>query len=150
MLKKSQAALIGWILLIGFAVTMAVFVSRWALHQAEESTIGVVEMTMGDIKCADTAISGDIDCEESFNITNRGLITVQNLTIRGFCTDGSTFDEGGWSITPIKPRSITGDEESSTKNLNTQCPISKIEVIPVIQVDNKLIGCSEKGLRLEC
>lgn len=124
-MKKGVSSLIAWVLLIGFAVTLAVFVSRWSLQQAQKSTEGVEEMVMGDIQCSDVAISGK--CEGSnVIITNRGT-----LTIIGF------YEKGKFNPLELKPKQPSGILPSGIYT-------------PVIKIDSKQVVCTTQKQEFIC
>ncbi len=78
--KRGVSSLIAWVLLIGFAVTLAVFVSRWSLQQAQKSTEGVESMIEGDILCSEVNIN--IICEgSSLYMINRGSLAIKQIKI---------------------------------------------------------------------
>lgn len=129
-MKKGVSSLIAWVLLIGFAVTLAVFVSRWSLQQAQKSTSGVEDMVMGDIQCSDVAISGF--CENGkIKIKNRGT-----LNIIGFRKDGK---ETMFEDDPLKPGGIaypTG--------------VYKGSFVPIIEIEGKKVLCASQKQDFEC
>lgn len=128
--KKGQGSLIAWVLLIGFAVSLAVFVGRWWLEQAGESTEQFEEMLMGDVKCADVAISGS--CKTG-KVTNRGVLKIDRIRIM---KDGTTSMCKG----PLMP------------NSEISCSIagSKVKLMPILDFDHKTVGCNNKEITLNC
>lgn len=137
--KKGASLIISWVLLVGFAVTLAVFVSTWARQQAEKTTESIVEMITTDIRCGDVAFNVVPDCESAANdivITNKGYLTIEKFVLR--IDDEKKADIEG----PLRPEPIA----KITKNLNTVNV--KVELIPIIKVENKILGCADKKVIL--
>lgn len=129
--RIGQAQFIGWVLLIGFAVMLAAFVGNWMLKQAEETTEGFVDMTTKDVKCMDVSIA--VKCENSnVKVINTGYFTIKKLACYG--------EEGYTTIDfELKPT-------REPKDLIELCT----SIVPIIEVDGKLIGCSEKQVEVKC
>lgn len=131
-MKKGVEALIAWVLLIGFAVTLGVFVSRWSLQQAQKSTEGTTQMIEEDIQCSDVAISGY--CEgTNVKVKNRGT-----LNIIGFRKgdDKVMFGEGDY----LKPN--VGEKTYSVSE--------KIILVPIIKIEDKIVICTTRKQEFKC
>ena len=127
MMKKGVSELIAFVLLIGLAVTVGVFVSRWSLQQAQKSTGGIEDMVMGDIQCSDVDIQWI--CEgTSVKIKNRGT-----LTIVDFHKDGELMKMSE----VLKPNS---ERSGFSTGVYT----------PIIKIDEKLVYCSTKKQEFKC
>jgi len=136
-MKRGQAEFIGWVLLIGFAVVLAAFVGNWVIQQARETAEGMVDMTTKDLKCADVSISiSFVTCEEGkvlkIGMVNTGYFTIQKVA----CYTGKSYTTHKFE--DFKP--------GKTKTLSYPCA----SVVPIIEVDSKTIGCSEKQVEVKC
>lgn len=127
-MKKGISELIAFVLLIGLAVTLGVFVSRWSLQQAQKSTTGIEEMVMGDVQCSDVAIQGICD-GSNVKIKNRGTLTIQYL-LKG-------NEKTKYCEEKLKP--------------NSECPPIPAGIYtPIIKIDDKLVYCSSQKQKFEC
>ena len=134
-MKKGVSEIISWVLLIGFAVSLAAIVTMWTLRNTETTTEGVVKMVRGDIKCSEVFINLAIDCTtKTLTVINNGKFKIDKLMIRA---DGT--------IETIESNLMPGKEES----LNIDF-INNIEVIPLVKLDKEFIGCSDKAKEVEC
>lgn len=138
-MKKGISDLVAWVLLIGFAVSLGVFVTRWSLQQAEKSTSGVEEMIMGDVQCNDVAIYGV--CEKNANgantgyviITNKGTLTITLTTYENnMLRDKGTLVPKGFTSLPAKLNGV------------------KITYTPKLVVEDKIILCTDQKQDFEC
>ena len=128
--KKAVSSLIAWVLLIGFAVTLGVFVTKWSLQQAQKSTTGIEEMVMGDIQCSDVAINGYCDESNNIKIKNRGTLKIAYLVKAGelnrkYCENLEPKQECSETLSPGK-------------------------YIPVIIIDNKKVLCTTQQQEFKC
>ncbi len=128
--KKAVSSLIAWVLLIGFAVTLGVFVTKWSLQQAQKSTTGIEEMVMGDIQCSDVAISGYCDESNNIKIKNRGTLTIAYLVEAGNLKTKHCED--------LEPNSVCPEKLKPGK------------YIPVIFIDNKKVLCTTQQQEFKC
>ena len=129
-MKKGVSSLIAWVLLIGFAVTLAVFVSRWSLQLSQKTTEGTTEMIEIDIQCSNVAIQGI--CEGGrVKIKNRGTLTIVDFHKDGKFLKLYSEDEG------LRP-----NKESDLLLLGTYTP--------VIKIDGKIVLCTSQKQTFEC
>ena len=134
-MKKGVSEIISWVLLIGFAVSLAAIVTMWTLRNTETTTEGVVKMVRGDIKCSEVFINLAIDCTtKTLTVINDGKFKIDKLMIRA---DSSSET--------IEANLMPGKEQS----LNIDF-INNIEVIPLVKLDKEFIGCSDKAKEVEC
>lgn len=132
--KKGIESLIAWVLLIGFSVGLAVFVTRWSLQQAQKSTSGVEEMVMGDIQCSDVAISGHCDENNNIIIKNKGTLNIIGYK-KGSDTKPTMFSKEDI----LKPN--VGELKFAT---------TKISITPIINIDGKQVMCVTQKQDFEC
>lgn len=134
-MKKGQAQFIGWVLLIGFTVVLATFVGNWIVQQARDTTEGLIDMTTKDLRCADVGIA--ISCEETgIKVINTGYFTIKQIA----CYSGTGYK----SIRPWGDKGLPPSREP--KDLSDSCT----SIVPIIEVEGKLIGCSEKQIEVKC
>ena len=134
-MKKGVSEIISWVLLIGFAVSLAAIVTMWTLRNTETTTEGVVKMVTEDIKCSEVFINLAIDCTtKTLTVINDGKFKIDKLMIRA---DSSSET--------IEANLMPGKEQS----LNIDF-INNIEVIPLVKLDKEFIGCSDKAKEVEC
>lgn len=130
-MKKGVSDLIAWVLLIGFAVSLGVFVTRWSLQQAEKSTSGVEAMGEEDIQCTDVAIRGYCD-GNNIKIKNKGT-----LNIIGFRKDNT---EDMFENNPLAPNVGEKIRDASTE----------IVIIPIIRIEEKKVICTSQRQEFIC
>ncbi len=134
-MKKGISEIISWVLLIGFAVSLAAIVTMWTLRNTETTTEGVVKMVTGDIKCSEVFINLGVDCTtKTLTIINDGKFKIDKLMIRA----DDAVETREINLMPGKGESL---------NINF---IDNIEVIPLIKLDKEFIGCSDKAKEVEC
>ena len=137
--KKGVSEIIAWILLLGFSVSLAVIIYNWSRTQTEDLTQSTVSFVEGKLECQEvsTNVATNPECNQ-LTITNRGKLNIDQFAIRTFTGDqaNSLIEEG--VLTPKK-----------SKIVNIQNP-DKIEVIPIVEINNKMIGCNEKKIFYEC
>ena len=164
-MKKAISPLIAWILLIGFTVTMAAFISNWVIQQTKETfqpekllesmSCEGVSFSITTI-CIDNVVIGD--CPEGnkyyfdqIKVKNKGAYTIRNITIL------SLYEHLPQNKLPrvfnafieyyLKP----GDE----KEMNFKGEIcikpdkkNEIKLIPAIEKDNKVSYCTDNAVIL--
>ena len=137
--RKGISLLISWVLLVGFVVALAVFVTQWSRQQAEKNIGEVVEMIEGDARCNDVSLNAEVDCAgKKVNLVNRGYFTIYKLVIREYTeTDINSFE---------RERVIAPQEFYE----NFPITSDKMEIVPVIKIDDKFVGCSDRKAVVEC
>jgi len=146
MKTKGQSNLLGWVLLIGFAVTLSVIVGGYIKNMASTSIEGVVENTENELACRDVSILA-VEKDDNHHIcdTSTGLIT--NLWIK---------NKGRRNIDKIRLQGCSTENRNNRDidlkvnglekeiNLNT---CTTITIIPFIEGN---VGCSDKKITIEC
>lgn len=135
--KKGISEIISWVLLIGFAVSLAVIVTTWTLKNTEKTTEGVVKMVTGDMRCSEVYINLEVDCvnKQLKAAMNNGKFKISTILIRA----GSYNDKREIDLMP-----------NDKIDLNIGFNSESIEVVPLIKVDRELIGCSDKVKEVRC
>ncbi len=121
--KKAEASLIAWVLLVGLTVTLAGFVTNFAIKNArkfEPEKIAGPEMYCGDVKIS----------LQNGNIKNRGSLTIVSV----YCTP-SKEDPIDFELKPgdnLRHPCSSGDEiipgVESSKGVIVYCPMGGIKV----------------------
>ncbi len=135
--KRGISPAISWVLLIGLSVVIASMVTVWMRTTAEEVAEDLAFDVEQDARCADVSISAQTqnNCN-TVTIENRGLFSINKVKIR---YDG-TFEEYDLEIKPT---------QSAPLSLNIQ-GYNEINVIPVTQIDNQMIGCLDREVTVSC
>jgi len=137
MLKKIAAAWISWVILLGFMASIATGIFIWGRKRAELATEITINYVEGNMECRKIRL--DAECKTGeLSITNKGLIGVDKIKL--FKKNEETKSE------IIEDRILPGE----TKKINIGSDFKKVEVIPIINVKDELIGCSDKKINLVC
>ncbi len=151
--KKAQGDIIAWVLLVGFAVSLAIIVGRWSLQQTEKSTESIVTTSEADIVCDSVALGAICKVTgETFIITvaNKGALKIVDLNIGG-CTQNKP-------LTPSTPFCVKKDGKYTSNdciNLNSQKDITvtgcvnTITMIPLVYSGDSIVGCAMKQINLK-
>ena len=135
-MKKGISEIISWVLLIGFAVSLAAIVTIWTLRNTEQTTESVVRMVNEDIKCSEVYINLGVDCNtKTLTIINNGKFKIDKVLIR----DGSSSSQIQIDLMP-----------NNQQVLNSAFSSNSIEVIPLVKAEKELIGCSNKAKEVKC
>ena len=137
--KKGMSEIIAWILLLGFSISLAVIIFNWTRTHTEELTKSTVSFVEGKLECQEIAINvaANDDCS-IITITNKGKLTIDQFAIRTFRQD---YENTLIEATQLSPK--------QSKQLNILSS-NKIEVIPIVKIKEKLIGCNDKRISNEC
>ena len=131
--KKGVSEIIGWVLMIGFAVAIGVMVSRWSLGQADEASQTIVQTSENDVRCSDVRMS--YNCQE---LKNTGVFTIQKVNIISSCSIGPV---GVKEAANLKP----GGKEELDK---VGC--GQVSIIPIIKINEREVSCTVKKITKEC
>lgn len=145
--KKGVSLWIEFVLLMGFAVVLSVFLNDWMRSYTVETAQDVKERHYNTELCDEIAISIDDACQANttpinlyINITNRGNLRVTRQIIRVY--DNITT-LANWEVIEntamIKPERMK--RISNTSSLDS---VDYIEAVPVTEKGDLEIVCSEK------
>lgn len=163
-MKKAISPLIGWILLIGFSVAMAAFISNWVIQQTKETF--QPEKFLEDISCDGVSFSITKICKreprtcdrqppgdytgiklEGIELINKGAYTIRNITIMPlYGITISDVDNLG-DLKPGDPPShlTPPDVDNICIKLNAK---NEIKLIPVIEKEDKVYYCTDNAVIL--
>lgn len=145
--KKGVSLWIEFVLLMGFAVVLSVFLNDWMRDYTTETAQDMKERHYDTEMCTGIAISIDYACHANstpinlnINVTNRGDLRITKQIIRIY--DNATTLEN-WEVLEnsklIKPTRMK--VISNTSSLDT---IGYIEIVPVTKKGDLEIPCPEK------
>ena len=146
--KKGVSIAISWVLLVGFAVTLALIVTVWMKSFADDATKGATEDVEIDIKCSEVSLNAikTTPCQLNLtmDITNTGYFTIEKVKVRGTDTSTKEFEFQG-AEPSLKPT------QTKTLYTNTDYPSStEITIIPIIKVDQRFVGCADRIIKISC
>ena len=153
---------VAWVLLLGFSITLGVFVFMWATKTTTSMTESTIKSIEGGMQCDNVQLyavfNEDPPESEDFcrniTITNNGYFTVDQIIIRGTTATGTIpkQDITDINFVPLKPRGqINGLTDAWNWGRGTR-PMTgaTIELIPVIIEKDSKISCPDKLIRVQC
>jgi len=146
MLKKVGIShAIGWVMLVGLSVSLAIFIGIWLRSQSEKTISGVADNLEKDTKCDDTLLKIIPNCGVvgmgigivSLNLTNKGLFSIYRLQCN------ATFVDLSPGLAP--------DETRRGQALNNCINTATMVIMPFVNLSNgELFGCASKRVRTIC
>lgn len=135
--KKAAGQIIAWVLLFGFAISLAIGIFSWSKVQTEDLTESTVNFVEGKLECREVKINvkKDPDCT-NLNISNRGKLTITKISIASL--DGSNSNLLDANIIPLQSKAFPYQIGSD------------IEVLPIINISRNDVGCVDRKVRIEC
>jgi len=157
MKKRGISPIIATVLLLGFAVALATTVFLWMSGQTETMSKSTVEYAEGEMQCQNVRInlvkSDDISCA-NLDVSNKGYITINQLAIRAFNPEGSSlYLDTGPEDNFLQPQSSECKPPGCgiKKNVPTPCSsCKKLEVMPIINIGDRQVGCKDRAVVIEC
>jgi len=114
--KRGVSQIIVFVILVGFAITIVIFVMNWSTKYTKDVTQSGVEMVEESLECGKVKIS------------------VEDLSDGG-CSNLLIKNNGYLKLSKVVTRGVNGN---------------KLEVIPVVALEDKEIGCKEKSIIIDC
>lgn len=149
--KKAAADLIAWVLLIGFSIALAAFVTNFVIEETKkfnpEDVVGGSKVYCEDVVLSIEKLEGSLSTDSScsgqkfsgtITLKNKGKFTIYNIKILG-------GGAGSVSINKLKPGS---DPSTNTAIISTSfCKETgiNIEIIPQIEVEGEKMYCAESA-----
>ena len=136
MAKRGASAIVAYVLLIGFAVTLGIMVSTWMKEQAEKTSQNLIQEKSREVTCTDVGLNAYFlsPACDWVNVTNKGVYSLKRLTFRSvFGSESKDVD--------ILPH------QSQDLYISTS---TDVEVIPSIVLEGELVGCGNRKIRLAC
>ncbi len=172
--KRGISPIIATVLLLGFTITLATTVFLWMQGQTETMSESTVEYAEGEMQCQNVRINvaptgtGDPPTCEKLEVQNMGYLKIDKIVVRELCADKSakssskphgdddgldpkssrTETLGTYKI--LLPQSGTfcyGGDNSCDPNVSG---CEKIEVMPIINIGNRMVGCKDRTIVVEC
>jgi flagellin-like protein len=132
-LTKAQAEVIGYVILIGFAVILAVIVGKTIIDMSKESSTNIKQYLYNTEECklAEIGINNACQTPQALNIEieNKGTIEINGLMFKFYDVSG----------------------EAETKKL--EVPKSRMavttEIVPTLEQEKYIIVCNEKSIKAD-
>lgn len=140
--KKGISPLIAWVLLIGFAVSLAGVVGVWMKAFAGEQIGDIIKDQEEDVRCNDVQLNIKLDCTvtpEQASIANTGKFSLKKIVMRQSGRDNSDL-----ALQNLQP------QQAKTEDLKSFDPVKPVDFIPVIDVEGKEVLCSAKKITTNC
>ncbi len=134
--RKGVSVVVSWVLLVGLSLTMGILVTTWTKQHVKDIEEDISQDIETDLLCGDVSLKAFVanpPCD-NINITNTGYHTIIKVSLR----HQFGLQDIDLNLLPTE-----------SKVLNILIP-TKIEIIPFVQAENKLSGCTEKKVVLTC
>ena len=151
--KKGIGPIIAWVMLLGFTISLATLVFIWMKGQTEEMSESTIESVEGEMQCQNVRVNAvKMDACSSLEIQNLGFLTINELVVREFCSESDVNSQTYENINLEPKSSKTETSGAYKKTLETcsGCSCDKVEVMPVIKVSNRKLGCEDRTVEVEC
>ena len=145
--KKGAGAIVAWVLLMGFAIGLATTVFIWMTRETEEMSESAIKYVEGGLKCENVMINVVKDENCVLTVTNNRYLDIEKVLIRSldnpsptpvYCADGAELKvqrEG---------------EDNSIVCEELEGGSGKIEVMPMVIINEELVACKNKVITIEC
>lgn len=136
--KKAISPVIAWVLLIGITVSLSAIYMVWIRGQIEELGEGTIIEVSKSLDCQNAHLNVRVEECNPINLTiaNKGPLKTVKIRVVASTTTSTDNLDFDLEILPQK-----------TKTLNTQITpqnLVKLSVMPILKIDDKLIGCGEQ------
>ncbi|MEK6903851.1 MAG: archaellin/type IV pilin N-terminal domain-containing protein [Nanoarchaeota archaeon] len=140
--KKGISPLISWVILIGFAVSLAGVVGVWMKAFAGDTAGKIIKDQEEDLRCIDVTLNVKLNCAvapERVYVTNTGKFSLKKLVMRQSGQDNSDLD-----LQSLAP------QQAKTEDLKSFDPVKPVDFIPVIDVEGKEVLCNSRIVTTTC
>ena len=151
--KKGAGTVIAWVLLLGFSVGLATTVFLWTTQQTEEMSESATNFVEGGMQCDNVMINVAVEDPAActITVTNTRYLNIYQLSIRKlYISDPLSYI---YDNKVIEPRSESKLPAKYTASIYLSAQgnyCGKIEVMPIIKVDDELVGCKNKAVTIDC
>ena len=145
--KKGAEAIVVWVLLIGFVIALTTAVFIFEKQKAKELGERAVISGLAKLECNDVAVNNP-SCTGASGcviiVANAGRRSLAGFILRDQNGNKAEF---GFHVTPetadfpMKPGIILQSNPNERARLDLE---TKIEIVPLIIVSNKIYACNEK------
>ena len=157
--KKGVSGILAYVLLITLTIILAVMVTIYMKNKAKEQAETISGIVGTQMDCESVAINGYLDCASGSSscddlvVTNIGAKTVF-LNIRYQTNDANNpfamIEINGVNNEGLKPKPYGAGDNGDFKIRRTISDrLGKLEIIPMVLIKNKKVGCAEKKLVVE-
>lgn len=152
--KRGISPIIATVLLLGFAVALATTVFLWMQGQTETMSQSTVEYAEGEMQCENVRINvlktGDPATCGTLKVSNKGYMTVNQLAVRAFNPEDSELYPENPDDDYLRPQSSTCTPPCGEVIVTGCSGCTKIEVMPIIQIQTRQVGCKDKVIMVDC
>ena len=152
--KKAVSQLIGWVLLIGFTISMAAFITTFSINKIK--SLDIEGSSESELYCTDIEMRVSEICRESgtklkLDLINSGLFSIHKLSIQTESSRQTLSTDFVTLTTPFKPQET---RSFPITDLSDGEQIYNLAIIPWVFIegeDNKIneIACSDKKLTFD-
>jgi len=142
--KKAVSAIISWVLIVGFVISLGAIVSRFMVDFTKEQTKSTKKVVFDTDECRSLALSIDTSCHDisaetlNLTITNRNFAKIEKLLYKVFTENNKPFLSGELDF-PLNP-----DRKKELVLNASTVPIGYVELIPVTFKEQEEIICTQK------
>jgi flagellin-like protein len=158
--KKGISPIIATVLLLGFAISLATTVFLWMKGQTETMSESTVEYAEGEMQCQNVRINVEKTgapvppdtsptCA-SLKISNKGYMTINQLAVRTFNPEGSKLYPQSPDTNYLNPQSSNCIPPCGVKTETGCSGCKKVEVMPIIKIGERLVGCKDRTVVVTC
>jgi len=137
--QKGAGTIVAWVLLLGFAISLATTVFLWTTRHTEEMGESAVKFVEGGMQCDNTMINVIKNSNCSLTVKNSLYLNIEKVVLRNL-EQVKTADCALGIPLEVK-KEITCDESE------TWC--GNVTVMPIIKVNDDLVGCKNKAVLIE-
>lgn len=142
--NKGVSPVIAWVLLVGLAVTLAIGVYNWSSKQAEGFGKDITSKTERDMRCEGVAFNA-VCVGKDISVINKGDFTIHKFIIHEYESGGIVDNLEKTTSYPLKPG------KSSLQFLyKASTAAEKMDLIPIIKIEEEYVPCMTKKIVLEC
>lgn len=135
-MNRKGSTWLAWILATMLFTTLAIGMILWAKARTTELAGSTAEYEEAKMRCNEIIIAAEkVDGCKEIEVENKGTLNIEKLVVR---YNGDSFD----SEEPLLVQKTITLKIDGTPN--------KVELLPIIKVDNVLGSCSIKKLTIDC